>query len=110
MMEKFTLDAILEDKYVNTAITLFLVCYGGLAKPTLPKMIEKLFDNQVFRIFVLAFIAYRGNKNPQISLLVAIAFTITLNNISEKNNKESFKQLEQFVNLEHYENDETNEN
>jgi hypothetical protein len=102
------LDVLLDNTYVSTFITLFLAMYAGLAKPTLPSFISNLFQNQLFRIAILALIAYRGNRNPQLSIMAAVAFTVTLNKLAEQNQQEAFKQLEHFVQLEHF-NQEDNE-
>lgn len=95
-------DVLLDNTYVSTFVTLFLAMYAGLAKPNLPDFIAQLFQNQIFRVAVLALIAYRGNRNPQLSIMAAIAFTVTLNKLAEQNQKEAFKQLEHFVQLEHF--------
>ena len=70
--------------YASTIIGLFLVLYGGLAKPKLPSFIRNLFNNPIFRVLILALIMYRGNKNPQLSIMLAVAFVITLNLVSEQ--------------------------
>ncbi len=99
--------SVLDNKYVSTVLSIFLALYAGLAKPTLPTPILKLFNNQVFRILVLSLIAYRANRDPQLSIMIAVAFTVSLNMLAERNMKESFEQMEHFVQLqelnEHFE-------
>ena len=94
--------AILDDKYVSTVLSIFLALYAGLARPELPNFILKLFDNQVFRILVLSLIAYRANRDPQLAIMIAVAFTVSLNMLSERNMKESFQQMEHFVQLQDF--------
>jgi hypothetical protein len=69
---------IIEQKYVKTAIYLFLILYAGLAAPKLPKYVSMLFDNFVFRLFIMFLIAYLSVKDVGAALLVAIGLTITL--------------------------------
>lgn len=85
-----TLSSIFSDKYASTAITLFLVLYGGLAAPKLPGFIVKLFDNPIFKILILALIVYNGNRDPAFAIMIAVTFTITLNTISKQKFMEGF--------------------
>lgn len=87
-----------QNSYVSTTLSLFLVLYAGLAKPEMPSFIRRLFDNPVFRILILSLVVYRGNKDPQLSLMIAVAFTVTLNLLSEQEMVEGFKQIEAFRN------------
>ena len=43
-----TLKSVFSNKYGSSIITLFLVMYGGLAAPTLPQFMVKLFENPVY--------------------------------------------------------------
>ena len=90
--------------YFATVITIVLTVYASLASPNLPSYIKKLFDNSLFKILIITFIAYRANSNPQLSLLIAICFVITLNFLAEKETKEAFAQIETFGQLEHFSN------
>lgn len=76
--------------YVNAALTLFLVLYAGLAKPQLPTMITSLFDNALFRLVVLFLVAYLSSQNAQVALMVAVAFVVTMNMLSEQRMVEGF--------------------
>jgi len=73
-----------ENKYVLPVLSLFLGMYAALARPKLPNFIAKLFENPVFRLVVIAYIIYRGNKDPQLSLMIAAAFLITMHMINKK--------------------------
>ena len=85
--------SVLENKYVLTILSVLIVLYGSDVGPKLPKNIENLFKNDIVRVMVFAFIAYNGNKNPKISLLIAIGFLIMMNNISKREIDEGFKIL-----------------
>ncbi len=73
-----------ENKYVLPVLSLFLGVYAALARPKLPKFIAKLFENPVFRLVMIAYIIYRGNKDPQLSLMIAAAFLITMHMINKQ--------------------------
>ena len=89
-------------KYKNTLapmLIFFLVFYGGNAGPKLPKFIMLLFENPVFRIFVLSLIVYKGNNNPSMSILIAIGFTLIMDRVNKQNFSESFTiEIEKFTN------------
>ena len=88
-----TLNVIDNNKIVYSILSLFIVLYGSLAGPELPGLIRNLFKNVVFRLLVLAYIMYRGNKEPQFSIMLAVAFTITINLLSTYEMKEEFKHV-----------------
>ncbi len=73
-----------ENKYVLPVLSLFLGVYAALARPKLPKFVAKLFENPVFRLVMIAYIIYRGNKDPQLSLMIAAAFLITMHMINKQ--------------------------
>ena len=84
----------LQNPYVATSVALFLVLYGGLAAPNLPRSIAKLYDYQVVRLLHVFLIAYMGNKNPSISLLVAVAFILSVQRINKMNTERQINQVQ----------------
>jgi hypothetical protein len=92
-----TLSSIFANKYASSMITLFLVIYGGLAAPKLPKFMIKLFENPIFRIAILSLIVYNGNRDPKFAIMIAVAFTVTLNMISNQKFLEGFDTHEDFT-------------
>jgi hypothetical protein len=66
--------SILDNKHVFWTAMLFGLVFGGLVRPPLPNYIMDLFDNTLFKIFVLFLIVYTGTKDPKLSLLVALIF------------------------------------
>ena len=86
-----TLASIFANKYASSAITLFLVLYGGLAAPKLPKFMVKLFENPIFKIVILSLIVYNGNRDPKFAIMIGVAFTVTLNMISNQKFLEGFE-------------------
>jgi len=84
------LNQALANPNISAALTLFLVLYGGLAKPTLPDWLADLFDSAIFRFLVLSLIAFTATNNSQIALITALVFTITMNLLSERKTAETF--------------------
>ena len=72
------------NKYVVPVLSLFLVLYVALARPKLPNFVAKLFENPVFRFLIISYIMYRGNDDPQLSLMIAAAFLITMHMINKQ--------------------------
>jgi hypothetical protein len=73
-----------ENKYVLPVLSLILGLYAALARPKLPKFIEKLFENPIFRLVMISYIIYRGNNDPQLAVMIAAAFLITIHMINKK--------------------------
>jgi hypothetical protein len=73
-----------ENKLVLPILSLILGIYAALARPKLPKFIERLFENPVFRLVMISYIIYRGNNDPQLSLMIAAAFLITMHMINKQ--------------------------
>ena len=71
----------LEDKYIGTVVSLFLILYGGLAAPAVPEFIKNLLKNDLFRLFYAFLLAYISEKNIQIALVAAVVFLV-LNGLS----------------------------
>lgn len=80
-----------QNKYVLPVLSLFLGVYVALARPVLPNFVAKLFENPVFRLLMISYIIYRGNKDPQLSLMIAAAFLITIHMLNKQ-------KVEQFAN------------
>lgn len=76
-MMKTALSA-LDHPYVLNFLKLFLVVYAGAIAPKLPGYVLRLFDHQLVKLAVFGLIVYTGTKDPTLSLLVAIAFNVTL--------------------------------
>jgi hypothetical protein len=83
----------LENQYVSAGVTLLLVLYAGVAAPRLPRMVKRLFENPVFRVLVLSVIVYKGNKDPKLSLMIAVAFVVSMNILNKEHFKENFAEL-----------------
>jgi hypothetical protein len=84
------LNNLLANPYTASALTLFLVVYGGMAKPTLPDWVADLFDSAFFRFLFLGLIAFTATQNSQVALITALVFTLTMNLLSERKTAEAF--------------------
>ena len=86
------------NKYVSTILTTFLVLYGSMAAPNIPTILRMLFNNPIFKIIFLGLIAYSVNKDPKLSVLLAVIFTITMGLLDHQNLFEGF---DENVEIEH---------
>ena len=84
------LNGIFEHKYLSIIFTMFLVFYSSRAAPKLPNFMLKLFDNAIFRILILTLIVYKGNRDPQFAIMIAVCFTISMNILSKQKLFEGF--------------------
>ena len=70
---------------------IFFVVYGVI-DIKLPTFIQELFDNLIFRVIILGLIAFLCNSNNQLSLFIALSFTLIMNILLKQKQKERFKQ------------------
>ena len=73
---------------------MFLVFYGGFSKPSLPIFIIELFKLPIFRILILSLIVYKGNRNPTLSIMVAVGFVLIMDKIRKN---ETFSNTKKFL-------------
>ena len=69
---------ILENPIANGIIKIFLVVYAAAIVPELPNFMKKLFKNPAMKVLFLTLMTYVGIKDPIISLLIGIGFTLTM--------------------------------
>jgi hypothetical protein len=74
---------VFENPIVLNMVKLFLVLYAGLIAPKLPMVVANLLKNPVVKIAIMFLIIYTGVKDPVLSLLIAIAFTISMMTLSK---------------------------
>lgn len=72
----------LENDYVSSALTIFLVVYAGMAAPNLPESIARLFDNTVFRMLIFFLVAYSSQKNPTVAAVAAVGLMVSLQTLN----------------------------
>jgi hypothetical protein len=74
----------------STLLKIFLILYASLVAPQLPEFMLKWFTLVPFKIFFLFLIAWSASHDPSLSILLAIAFYVSLNVV---NGKQLFEQL-----------------
>ena len=70
--------ALLENKYVSGALKIFLILYAATVAPKLPNFLAKALKNPAIKLLVLFLIVYTGVKDPMLSLLIAVGFTVSM--------------------------------
>ena len=80
----------LDDKYVVGFLTLVIVLYSTMLHPDLPTPVKDLFKNTVFKVVVLLLVLIKGQTEPVLALVIAIAFVLTMDFIYTKEAKEAF--------------------
>ena len=91
---------LLDNKYVKTGITIMLGLYAALLGPELPKSVRDLFENSIFKMIVLFFVVVRGNKDPQMALMIAIAYVLTLEYLQKQDVIQGFASVSLLENME----------
>lgn len=69
---------MLENKYVAGSLKIFLILYAATVAPKLPKFLAKLLKNPLAKLLILFLIVYTGVKDPMLSLLIAVGFTVSM--------------------------------
>ena len=80
--------------FLRSGLYVFLILYASLARPNLPNFLNVLFQNNLFKLFIFFLIVYLAQKENDImmSLLVAIAFFVTMTYLTENTVYENFKE------------------
>lgn len=101
-MDKFNtfMEKSTSNTWVRGALTVFLVFYGGLAAGGLPPFMKELFKNNIFKVFIIALLAYILSEDLQIGVMVTAAFLLTIVGINAMENKETFDQMHHMITLE----------
>lgn len=84
------LEQSLDNPYVASSFTLFLVLFGALARPDLPDVVIDLFDHPLFKMVVLFLIAFTASRNTQVALIVTLVFLSMSRLVTEKKMAEGF--------------------
>jgi hypothetical protein len=70
------------NKIFSSALGLFLVLYGSLAAPKLPKNIALLFKNDIFKFLVIFMIAFMASKDSSVAIVASVGLLISLQTLS----------------------------
>lgn len=74
--------SFLDNDYIRTGLSLFLLLYASLAAPQLPSYIAKLFDYTIFKLFIFFLIIYVSKHDPTIAIIAAIAVMVSMLTLS----------------------------
>ena len=92
---------LLNNETVVNVTTLLLGLYAALAAPALPNNVILFFDTLVGKLLLLFVIGYTASQNIQVSLMVAVAFVVTLHVLNKRQTEEyiNFLRRENFITL-----------
>lgn len=88
----------LEKPAVASVLKIVLILYASLIAPDLPASISWLFNNIVTRVLMIFLIAYTANKDPGLSIVIALAFVMSINFLKGKGLLEMFR-IDQNTNI-----------
>ena len=88
------LGLVFSNKYSSAMFSMFLVFYGGLAGPQLPKSFKNLFEKPFFKLLILSLVAYSSVKDFRLSLLLAVSFVLSISMFDNRYISECFADLE----------------
>lgn len=77
-----TLSSALENQTFAMVLRLSLILYGGILAPNLPPLIAQYLDNPIVKVVGLTLILVLMNYDITASLLVAVAFVLTMISIN----------------------------
>jgi hypothetical protein len=69
---------------IRGIVHLLLVLYSARLAPTLPKRVLLLFENQYFKLFVFSLVLWTAQFSPSTSILIAVAFMVTVNYANQR--------------------------
>ena len=78
------LQPYLKPHLVKGVVHLLLVLYAARFAPQVPPHILELFNNQYMKLFVFSLVLWTAQISPSTSLLIAVAFMITMNYANQK--------------------------
>ena len=88
-------EELTKDNLLGTYVSVFLVLYGGLAGPQLPKSFKNLFEKPFFKLLILSLVAYSSVKDFRLSLLLAVSFVLSISMFDNRYISECFADLEE---------------
>lgn len=74
-----SLSPVMKPTFVKAIIHLLLVLYAARIAPRLPRSVYDLFENQYFKLFIFSLILWTAQFSPSISILISLAFIMTIN-------------------------------
>jgi len=69
---------------IKAIIHLLIILYATRLAPTLPQEVLQVFENAYFKLFIFALILWTAQFSPSTSVLIALAFMMTMNYVNKK--------------------------
>ena len=85
--------SLLENKYIAGGVKLFVILYAARVAPSLPMIVSRLLMNPIVKMLVLFLIIYTGIKDPMISLVIAVGFSLLMRGLRELEQAQDIKQV-----------------
>lgn len=77
------MSVFVQNDFLSTGLTMFLILYASMAAPRLPENIARMFDNVFVKFIILFLIAYNVKRNPTAALIASMGFMITILTINK---------------------------
>ena len=88
----------IERPAVASVLKIVIILYASLIAPDLPASLSWMFDNIIARVFFIFLIALTANKDPGLSIVIALAFVMSINFLKGKGLLEMFR-IDQDTNI-----------
>ena len=79
-----TVRTLYKPTVIKGLVHLLLAVYVWKLAPAVPETIQTLFENSYFRLFVFSLVLWTAQFSPSTSILIALAFMITMNYLNKK--------------------------
>ena len=83
-IDSFLGPVIRKTDLVRGIVHLLLMLYAARIAPSLPRQVLLLFENQYFKLFFFAIILWTAQFSPSTSILISLAFLVTVNYANKK--------------------------
>lgn len=82
------LDTVFDNPYLSGIMKLSLVMFGSLAAPKITPKFGYLFANSYFRILVMILIIWTYNRDPALSIIIAVSYFMIMEHVMKNAVKE----------------------
>tara|TARA_B100001094_G_C17919044_1_gene665021 strand:+ start:48 stop:677 length:630 start_codon:yes stop_codon:yes gene_type:complete len=90
------------NKYFSTIVSVVLALYAGALAPALPNKFIEITDTLPGKIIFVFLIGYLSTKNMQLSIMVAVAFVVTLTVVNKNRINEAYSNYNMVKNIEKF--------
>ena len=90
------------NKYFSTIVSVVLALYAGALAPALPNKFIEIADTLPGKIIFVFLIGYLSTKNMQLSIMVAVAFAVTLTVVNKNRINEAYSNYNMVKNIEKF--------